>query len=74
MPWVLAAADAHAPSLRTLFQIFPGELVSTFSLELVVKWLWIMVVDQNKAFIRSQRFKLVKDKRVTLHRGNGANV
>jgi len=40
--------EANTPEVRTLFEVFPVELVGALETELVSEWLRIMVVEKNE--------------------------
>ena len=49
-------------------------LIGALSLKLVEKRFRIVIINQYETFARRQRFELLKDKRMTLHRGQGADI
>src|SRR6185437_16886854 len=58
--------DPDLPPFGTLFEVFPVEYIPSFSQQLVIEWLRIMVVEDGQAFPSRQLIEAGKDGRMLL--------
>lgn len=57
----MEAGDLHAPDIRSLFQIFPGEFSGQGGVELVLQGAGLVIAGDMEALARRQRVQRAED-------------